>query len=27
MRLPDDPGIDPDDAEQDAKSANRFRLF
>jgi HemY protein len=27
MRLPDDPGIDPDDAEQDVKSANRFRLF
>lgn len=27
MRLPDDPGIEPDDDEQDVKSTSRFRLF
>lgn len=26
-RLPDDPGIEPDDTEADEKSPNRFRLF
>ncbi|MGB3901424.1 MAG: heme biosynthesis protein HemY, partial [Mesorhizobium sp.] len=26
-RLPDDPGIDPDEAEMQEKAANRFRLF
>lgn len=27
MRLPDDPGIDPDEAENEDKTSNRFRLF
>jgi HemY protein len=27
MRLPDDPGIEPEDEEPDAKSSSRFRLF
>src|SRR5690606_13191608 len=27
MRLPDDPGIEPDDVEGGEKAQNRFRLF